>query len=273
MLNELKRKDGKWYYNIDKTKQYLVLTDDIDSLTSCLILHKQFGIEIGGFYSFRNLYVNTEIAEGKDPIYVDADVTKGMAFGNHVTDIRNKECVNFNNQISRKNYTDKFAGSTVMTLIWLYGIDLKKMNPHKVRFLLTIDSWYLQYFEFRNQWDKWVKEMNMEYLTDIISQEEYSWYRWTALECMTMEKLTIRKNGTVNFGLMDFDAIEELFGIKYKEKLPELKFDKKIATLKVRTMNIKNGYDTTYLKLRREGRIFSDAITRQNSIKYSVLVA
>ena len=93
LISTIKKSFGDWYKYIDKSKYYTVLTDDIDSYLSCLFLKKKFGIEIGGFYDFKSLYVNSEEVEGKQPIYIDGDVTTGYAFGNHVTAIHNPDCI------------------------------------------------------------------------------------------------------------------------------------------------------------------------------------
>ena len=114
MISSMKEKFGEWYLNIDKDKYYLVLTNDIDSYLSCLYLKALFGVEIGGFYDFEALYINSEITKGKEPIYVDADINSGLAFGNHVTALSNPDCINLNQGIKQNNYTDKYAGSTLM---------------------------------------------------------------------------------------------------------------------------------------------------------------
>lgn len=169
MISTIKKSFGDWYKYIDKSKYYTVLTDDIDSYLSCLFLKKKFGIEIGGFYDFKSLYVNSEEVEGKQPIYIDGDVTTGYAFGNHVTAIHNPDCINLNKDITSKTYSEKFAGSTFMTLLSLYDYDLTRCNEDKIFFYLMIDVWFKQYFKYRSKWDKWVNIMEMEYLNDIIS--------------------------------------------------------------------------------------------------------
>lgn len=261
MNSALKESFGDWYKNIDKDKYYTVLSNDIDSYLSCLFLKKKFGVEIGGFYDFESLYVNTEATEGKEPIYVDADITSGYAFGNHVTSIHNHDCINLNQHIGTDNYTDKFAGSTLMTLFSLYDMDLTKYRREKIYLLLTIDVWFKQYFCYRSKWDYWVQAMGMEYLTEIVSDLEMETYYDVLLGYKLDRDITMMPDGTLFFPI-DYQGIKEDFNLNIPE--PDYVFDTKALDLKI-------GQGDLYHMYKRKDRIFSNAMTYKGKVRYSFI--
>ena len=53
MSRELLDKLPEWCKDLDPKQYYLVLTDDADSLLSAQRLKTKFGLEIGGFYDFK----------------------------------------------------------------------------------------------------------------------------------------------------------------------------------------------------------------------------
>lgn len=262
MLNERKSKYGEWYKNINKEEHYLVLSDDLDSYLSCLFLQKKFGVEIGGFYDFKRLYINSEKTKGKTPIYVDADVRSGLAFGNHVTALRNKDCVNLNSCIDVDNYYEKYAGSTLMTLYSLYDVDLRKYKSRKVALLLLVDVWFKQYFRYRSKWDKWVRVMEMEYLSDIFEELELTeddCYNALVYYCMN-DKISIKKDGTLAT-MIDFDGIKENFGLKIP-KPDNLVFDTLVHTFQIKCTDV-------YTTVKNKEVVFSNAMTFKNKVRYS----
>lgn len=263
MNSNFEKSFNDWYKHIDKDKYYTVLTDDIDSYLSCRFLQNKFGIDIGGFYNFESLYVNSEVIEGKQPIYVDADVTSGYAFGNHVTGIKNPDCINLNHSIATANYTDKYAGSTLFTLYSLYGVDLTKYPRDKIQLLLTVDVWFKQYFCYRDKWDYWVKAMGMEYLTDIISDYTINDYYNILTEYKVNADIQLMPDGTLYFPL-DYDGIKEDFGVTVTE--PErYVFDMKVLDLTI-------GHGDLYQVQQKKARVFSNAMTYKNSLRYSLIM-
>lgn len=261
MKSEIRNSFGDWYTDIDKEKYYTVLTNDIDSYLSCSFLKKKFGVEIGGFYDFEALYVNKELTEGKEPIYVDADVAKGCAFGNHVTGLRNRDCINLNSGIKISNYTDKYAGSTLFTLYSLYDFDLREFHKYKIQLLLTIDVWFKQYFCFRSKWDYWVEAMGMEYLTDIISEFSSQDYYDVLIDYKLNSKIQIMPDGTLFFPL-NYKGIKEDFGMNILE--PECVFDTKVRALSISSGNL-------YKMYQKKDRIFSNAMTYKDQLCYSFI--
>ena len=109
----------------------LVLSDDIDSLASCILLKQMKNWSIKYFYDFERMYKLDDLFSDtnmdNEKCYVDVAVMQGKAFDNHVSRpfprdcLYNKEMVNPNllRVITNNNYFDKYAGSTLYRLVYL----------------------------------------------------------------------------------------------------------------------------------------------------------
>lgn len=249
----------QWWKTIDKEKDFLILTNDIDSYLSCLYLKKKFGVEIGGFYDFKNVYINDEVIKGKSPIYVDADVVKKKAFGNHPTSIKNKDSVNLNCNINESNYFKKYAGSTLFMLFSLYEEDLTKINKELVKLLLTVDGWLTQYNKYKQQWSYWVEIMEMEYLNDILENIDVSSYYSMTKKYNMTAPISIKDDYTLNFNL-NYEEIYEDFGLLIPKL--DIQFDKKY-------LNLKTYYCNSNKMLEIMNSVFSNAMTSRYSSSFS----
>ncbi|MCB2354472.1 hypothetical protein [Clostridium estertheticum] len=150
----------EWYKDI--TNSYgLSLTDDIDSLLSAVILQNMFDVKINSFYTFKELYkVDNQLEANKETIAIDADVTSGKGFGNHV--VRPLESSKVNPDIINLNaifpvyanslqYHKKAATSTLLTVMSLYNCNIECFSEEAKMLLLTIDSTFLGYYsEYTN---------------------------------------------------------------------------------------------------------------------------
>jgi hypothetical protein len=177
----------EWWKEIDPDKHYLVMTNDLDSLLSCWFLQRlHFGLEIGGFVDFkRGLYVNANIAEGREPIYIDCSMVSGKCFDNHRSILvdENPEMINPNKTRAELGYTykNKYNGSTLAFLIALYGQDMSEYDEEKLTILLCIDSWYKGVYNsggyFSNVNYNWFERLGMsDYLrpiTDKLTMEDF----------------------------------------------------------------------------------------------------
>ena len=250
----------EWWKTIDNERYYLVLTNDLDSWLSCLYLSKKFGVEIGGFYDFKSLWVNDK-AIGKEPIYVDCDLTNGKAFGNHVQGIANKQSINLNNRgINQSNYTDKYAGSTLMMLFSLYGESFNYFNDEQIKLLLCVDSWFKQRFTFPEKWDKWVKIMELDFLNEIVTQNDKEYYYNLIREYGLNQNIETDSNGKLLCGI-DFEKITHSKGL-FINNPNGLVFDKKIKDFN--TLNA-----DTNIAMPDYVNIFSSAMVYRNRVSFS----
>lgn len=159
-----------WYMGDEEHD--LVLSDDIDSLASCAVLNKIKGWEIGYFYDFNNIYTKQKDTTKKNRrCWVDIATYKGHAFDNHVSlisdwDTWNTDMINLNLmcQVTNENYTDKYAGSTLLTIWSVYDLPLPQTEEGKM-LLLCIDSAYKGFYSDR------FHDIQKHYLIDVLGLE------------------------------------------------------------------------------------------------------
>lgn len=198
MNKQLLDKFPTWYRDIDKNKNYLVLSNDFDSYYSCVILHQLFGVQIGGYFSLNDgLYLNPERSKGKEPIYVDLSITNGKCFDNHMTFIKNPECINPN--ILKPDYYHKYNGSTLSFLCALYGRDLSTYSEKQLNTMIAIDGWFAGYYKyngrFRNVTMNWMKLFEVDkYLLPILEQHDTQYFYDCINHYHINEKIIMQEN-------------------------------------------------------------------------------
>lgn len=263
-LDYIEQKEFKdWYKNIDGVKHGLCLTDDLDSLASCKVLNKIFGIDIYGFFSFDTYYLSENRTDEK-LIGVDLDLAKHKAFSNHVTYIQNPEIISLNKGIDR-NYYDKFAGSTLITVLSLYNVNLDKLTDEQLRILLCVDSGYLQYHFNKDLFTYYYKDV-LQYpqFIDIAKdtkEERFNYLqRIYNLKC----KIQINQEGYLNT-YIKLDELGDIFNIDLS--LPKEQF---ISIQQYQ--NVGFNYYELQRKNITDNMIFSSAITNKDYVKLSLRV-
>lgn len=188
------------WYNDKTNKYHTILTDDIDSLLSCAILKQVMGWNIEEVFLLKqvanysdipiDVSAKTKHATVTEEIGVDFAKYKGKCFDNHITrfsnkDYKNEESINPNlmEDVTKKNYTEKYAGSTVLLLWSLYGLS-KDMTDEAMMILLTIDSSFLGYYDDRYR--PYIKH----YLVDVLDLPEF----YNCIERHTQEDFKRIKN-------------------------------------------------------------------------------
>lgn len=153
MKQEVKEKFPSWVNDTDK--QYsLCLSNDLDSLLSCIFLKQFKGYDISHFYTFSSI---GQIEGHKHVPYsligVDIALENGRCWDNHVTmlnrnDSVNEQSANLNaiNKISRSNYFSKFCGSTLLQILSYYSFDMSTLSEEAKMILLCIDSSFLPFY-------------------------------------------------------------------------------------------------------------------------------
>lgn len=146
----------------------LILSDDIDSLASCAVLNMVKGWTIRYFYDFNTIYKEDTKRSNNSKCWVDIATYKGRAFDNHVSllsdwDTWNDDMINLNLmcQVTNENYTDKYAGSTLLTVWSVYDLPLPKTEEGKM-LLLCIDSAYKGFYSDR------FHDVQRHYLVDVM---------------------------------------------------------------------------------------------------------
>ena len=155
-----------WY--MCEEEHDLILSDDIDSLASCAVLNMVKGWTIRYFYDFNTIYKEDTKRSNNSKCWVDIATYKGRAFDNHVSllsdwDTWNDDMINLNLmcQVTNENYTDKYAGSTLLTIWSVYDLPLPETEEGKM-LLLCIDSAYKGFYS-----DKF-HDVQKHYLVDVM---------------------------------------------------------------------------------------------------------
>lgn len=266
MIKKYKEKYPMWVYE-DKKIFDLVLSDDIDSLSTCIALNMIKGYEISHFYNFKSLY-KQEDSEKNKLIGVDMDLIKGRSFGNHPTGVFNELGANLNiiEGINTDNYTKKYAGSCLLTVLSLYDVDISQLSTEAKMTLLAIDASFKMYKFNPFNAKKWIKDVlgfdDLYKLLETHSQEEF----YQLIDKYKLyEKIHIDEKGTLKTDI-DLEGLNKLFNVSFS--MPKNKFEK---TKDYQDKGISTSDYSTFCKqLQEQGKeIFSQAIVKKTFIKLS----
>lgn len=218
MRDEYARLLPDWY--LDNEEHHLVLSDDIDSLASCAVLNIVKGWKVGYFYDFDNIYTNQKNTTDIKRCWVDIATYKGHAFDNHVSlvsdwEVWNTDMINLNLmcRVTNDNYTDKYAGSTLLTVWSVYNIPLPETEIGKM-LLLCIDSAYKGFYApaFHDiQKHYLVDIMGLDGLYDVIKRHTEEEFEDLIIEYGLRKKITYN-NGVIDTEL-PLDEIGQALGI------------------------------------------------------------
>ena len=223
--------------------KHLVLTDDIDSLMTCLFLKNRYNIPIGAFFDFRTMVYNPYVfqpwyCDGRrrnHSIFVDCAVVNWeYNVDQHVTCRNIPVSLNVNTGIAIGNnkYISKYAGSTYLTTLIMAGINVNELPENELLFLLLIDSFYAQYYrEYNNTWDTWVNLLGCQAMTEIVRAHPKEYFENLQREFKIagygddrkrLGKIWIKDDGHLDSNI-DFDGIRNHFGIEIE--LPDIQFN------------------------------------------------
>lgn len=222
MNSYYKERIPKWYLN--NTQMDLVLSDDIDSLASCMLLNEiKEDWKIRYFYDFNNCYSSPKIQEDgeHERCWVDVAILEEKAFDNHVSrvdifDKYNIDIINPNllSGATNETYAMKYAGSTLLLLWSLYNRPLPTTEEGKM-LLLCIDS------AFKGHYSDRFTDTNKFYLCDVfgldelhnvMKRHEISEFYNLINKYKLDSKIWIDENGNLNTD-MDLEGIGNLLGL------------------------------------------------------------
>ena len=251
-----------WYKNINQS-QGLCLTDDLDSLLSCIVLQKMFNIHILGFCNFNKLYLTNTYKKEK-LIGVDYDLFKGKCFGNHVVFFDNPDSINLNKNITMPNYYKKFAGSTLITILSLYKVNLDNLNDLQLKLLLCVDSAFKQH-EFNEDLFKYYYKDVLKYpeFVDIAKNTSQGEFQQLQEKFNLLKKIYVNSNGKL-FTQIKLDKLSQVFNIDLK--LPTENF-RRYRDFKNVTLTFEQIEKFAQNKI----QVVSSAIVNKNCIKLSAI--
>lgn len=232
----LLNKFPKWWTKINADEYYLVLTDDCDSLFSCMRLHTLFNLEVGGFYDFNSgLWLNLERTDygWKTPIFVDLSVGRDqLCFDNHRSFLNNPNRVNPN--IIPTKYNEKYNLGTIALICALYG-GVEKMNEKLRTMLLAVDGGFIGYYNKGGRYSYvntyWIEKLGLtEYLLPILEKHDMEYFQKFSVENGLYDKITINADGyleTPMYSVPDckFELVQPIKKV-YSKKYELGKYDK-----------------------------------------------
>lgn len=280
---ELLEKLPNWWQELDSTFG-LIMSNDLDSLFSSLVLTLLFGCKVESFYDFDKLYHNGAINKDKI-IGVDLAVEGGLkTFCNHVTKVKwndkvNPNSVNLNNArgINKGSYFSKFSMSTLLMILSLYEAFDKlhlegrnSLTEAQLILLMCIDSsfmgWYLKpSYEAHGVYRAWLKRLGIydvyEPLFNKYSQED--WKKWQ-MEYSLKSNISVAEGGKLITNI-NFDVLKKYFPMLEWGIVEKLEFNKCFIMQSQTIYDLDSKHDV-------RSRVFSFAQTRKNMSKMTVLI-
>jgi hypothetical protein len=271
MKKDIKEKFPSWVNDTDKNYT-LCLSNDLDSLLSCIYLKLFKGYYISHFYTFNSIGQ----IKGHEPIPhnligVDIALEQGKTWDNHVTmfnknDFVNEQSANLNaiNRISRENYFNKYCGSTLLQILSYYEFDISNLSEQAKMILLCIDSSFLPFYtSFKDTGTYYMKDILG--FTELVELTE----RHTKAEFEELnKKYNLKAAITVKKGYLhtdiDLASLSEVFLMPIE--LPTEGF-KELADFKQASIRLLKGY----YNVEKPTDVFSIAVTGRDYYKYSSL--
>ncbi|MEC1787199.1 hypothetical protein [Schinkia azotoformans] len=280
MKQNLKERLPQWYKEIT-SEHKLILTNDLDSYFSCLILRKLFGCDIEMFYDFNSIYHNGKVNHDK-LIGVDLAIEdeRIKTFCNHVTRIHkddkvNPLSINLNNieGIHRTNYYDKYAGSTTLMILSLFnnGDTFSNLTDEQKQILISIDSHYSGYYGGYQAWHKWNNELELkEPFMNVIENN--------TKDSFEVFQYRHKLKGAISAGdrFTEYPLKTELDLEYLKKQFPTLEWNYLDSLIFTNKLDLHSQFKKDYSfiinsKADLSSRLFSFALTRKNEMKYTTI--
>ena len=222
----LNRKDiFKSYPWLKEKNQKFIISADYNGMICASFLNHFLDWQLKGYYDFKSLWISNNMINKMDKIiWVDINVLpkKGRAIGGHIISINNqwpkgfKSSCNPNilSQLDELNFHSKYPFSTLIFLLWLHKVNIKKTLMAKMLVLHSDDTW-LKYQNYTDNIKRWIDKM-----------PDYNWkWLFNKIETLTFEQ---RIEQILYPDLLKMSAISKkgkLFSKKLKIKSRQLQFN------------------------------------------------
>ena len=139
------------------------------SLICASLLHHHLDWNLVGYYNHESLWISQEAINQKtDIIWVDLNILpkQGKAIGGHIVSVDGfiptgfeTSCnPNILNQLTSDNFHSKFPFSTLIFLLWLYGINSYKNKLGKL-LILNSDATWLKWQHYNDNCQDWLSKL------------------------------------------------------------------------------------------------------------------
>jgi hypothetical protein len=228
MKNKLKTLFPEWCADYEKSKHSTILTDDLDSLMTCAIEKHVKSNNINYFYNFNELYV-ADKDDKRKAIGCDLALTRGKSWCNHVVRIQKSDTVNPQTaninallNVSRENYTKKYAGSAALTAWCYYDLPLPPTREGQL-LLMSIDSAYKGHYSpyFKSTHNAYLEMMGIPQIIDLLNDTTVKEFDYIKNKYNSYSKIKLDPNGKLTTHI-NLQEIQKLFN--FEISLPQQQF-------------------------------------------------
>lgn len=279
------KNDNSWLWDEDNT-YYLICTDDLDSMLSCLLLLQyRPNWQIGGFFDYRDgIYHNIFLSESMtqdNTIWVDCSSIKSgdKCISNHLTsiagEVHNINDINLNsidNNYVDKSYFSKYNLSTFLLLISLLEHEI---DDHVGRVLsLCFDSAYKPFYQPADFADASVQE---NYLLDVLELEAIYYTQNTMTKGQFIQIVDEQNLHTKLFvddgGIKTKEDVDLEMICKYLNIDTDLSVLNGVFGLVQKSTSTNRSVNYMRNKDLQDSKITSYAITSRNNVSFSYAIA
>lgn len=272
--------ENPWFFDVN-SEMNLIITDDIDSIMSSLLLMQyRPNWHINYYYGFdEGLYHELGCDQSIDKIGVDLSATTMKCISNHVTALREDDYINpndinlnyVNNHVGLRNYHSKYNLNTFCLVYSL--LNLHPKSKRESAMLLMPDSAFQAHYANPNYKDSFVQR---KYLNEIMELPELyklmenndisKFYRFQE-QLRIKSKFYVSDEGIRSVENIDLEYLCDVFEIN-NDLLKELE------GLFVLKQRVKSYIDLSFKKYEKSNSEFvSFAVTSKNYVNFSKKVA
>ncbi len=164
----------------------MVISTDIDGLLSAAFLHHHLGWQVAGYYDRATLWLSTMTDEQRERlVWVDLDICRPgcPALGHHILTLTGDapaalSCVcnaNLLAGIGADSFTSKYPFSTVLFLMWLHEVPLRRDLIARLLVLHADSSWinYQYYGDNCRSWQQRLPGYDWRWLFNRVDSERF----------------------------------------------------------------------------------------------------
>ena len=164
----------------------IVVSADYDGLICASFLHHHLNWKIEGYYDLSTIWISKRgLLEKKNLIWVDLNILpqQGRAIGGHIISLSNDVPNGFQSScnpnilagITSSGFQKKFPFSTLIYLLWLHNVEIKKDLLARLLVLHSDSSWlkYQHYPENCKIWQKKMDDYNWKWLFQRVDTKTY----------------------------------------------------------------------------------------------------
>jgi len=165
----------------------MVVSADYDGLICASLLHHHLNWQLEGYYDLSNIWISKKGLLGKkNLIWVDLNILpkQGRAIGGHIISLSDDDVPkgfqsscnpNIIAGITSNEFKHKFPFSTLIYLLWIHNVEIKKNLLARLLVLHSDATWlkYQHYPENCMVWQKKMNDYNWKWLFQNVNSKTY----------------------------------------------------------------------------------------------------